>query len=97
MRASGFCHLNVVGTDELADASHGRHLAHFGHGRQAARELGYDFFFVAAQHVDVDFGFTKLDAQSAQVAHFIHDSGHVQQRLAGNMQPTFRQTPASWA
>ena len=74
----------MVRTHKLADAAHGRHLAHFGHGGQAAGELANDLFLVAAQHVDADFWRAKLDAQSAKMAHFVHHGGHVQERLAGD-------------
>ena len=75
--AAGFFNLNMVGTDEGTVAAHDGDLAHLGHGGQAAGEFGDDFFFVAAQLVDVDHRFAKVHAQVAQVGHFVHDGGHV--------------------
>jgi hypothetical protein len=42
-------------------------------------------------------GTPKVHAEVAQVADLVHHGGHVQQRLADGMQPTFRQTPPSVA
>jgi hypothetical protein len=79
--AGGFFHFQMVGTDEMAVAAHGGHLAHLGHGGQAAGELANDLFLVAAQLVDVDHGYAEVHAQVGQVAHLVHHGGHVQQRL----------------
>jgi len=54
--------------------------AHF----QTAGEFGDDLFFVAAQFVDVDHRLAKVHTQIAQVCHFVHHGGHVQQCLAGD-------------
>jgi hypothetical protein len=45
-----------------AVAAHRGHLAHLGHLGQAAGEFADDFFFVAAQRVDIDSGRAKVDA-----------------------------------
>jgi hypothetical protein len=68
----------------VAVAAHGGDLAHLGHGSQAAGQLANDLFFVAAQLVDVDHGCAKVHAQVGHVADFVHDGGHVQQRLGGD-------------
>ncbi len=83
-RAGGFFHFQVVGAHKRAVAAHGGDLAHFGHGGQAAGQLADDLFFVAAQLVNVDHGCAKVHTQVGHMADFIHDGGHVQQRLAGN-------------
>jgi hypothetical protein len=70
-RAGGFFDLHMVGTDEGTITTHHGDLAHLGHGRQAAGELGNHFFLVATQGVHIDHRFAKVHAQSAQVAHFI--------------------------
>jgi hypothetical protein len=79
--AAGFFHFHVVGTHKRAVAAHGGHLAHLGHGGQAAGQLADDLFFVAAQLVNVDHGCAKVHAQVGHVADFVHDGCHVQQCL----------------
>jgi hypothetical protein len=44
-----------LAADKRAIAAHGGDFAHLGHRGQAASQLANDFFFVAAQLVDVDY------------------------------------------
>jgi len=46
--------------------------------------LPMTLFLVAAQLVDVDHGRAEVHAQVGHVADFVHDRGHVQQRLGRN-------------
>jgi hypothetical protein len=75
----------VVGSHKVAVAAHGGHLAHLGHGGQAAGELADDLFLVAAQLVHVDLGRAEVDAQvGRQVLTPRPSRRHVQQRLGGD-------------
>ena len=90
--AGGLRHFKVVGTHELAQATHGGDLAHLGHGRQAAGEFANDFFFVAAQLVDVDGGRAEVHTEVGHVATSSITAATCSKALEG-MQPTFRHTP----
>jgi hypothetical protein len=90
--AGGFFHFQVVGADKVAVAAHGGHLAHLGHGGQAAGELADDLFFVAAQLVDVDHGAPKSTPRSAMWLTSSMTAATCSSALEG-MQPTFRHTP----
>jgi hypothetical protein len=94
--AGGFFHLEVVGTDKGAVAAHGGHLAHLGHGGQAAGELADDLFLVAAQLVDVDLGRAKVHPRSPRWLTSSITAATCSSALLG-MQPTFRHTPPSVA
>ena len=82
--AGGLRHFEVVGTHELAQAAHGGDLAHLGHGRQAACEFADDFFFVAAQLVDVDHRLAEVHTEVGHVADFVHHRCDVQQGFGRN-------------
>ena len=74
----------MVGRHKLRIATNHIHFACLGHARQTACEFAYDFFFVATQHVDVDFRLGKLDAIGSQVFDFINHRRIVQQGFGWN-------------
>ena len=55
------------------------HFTAFCHTCQTSSQAGNHAFFVAAQHVDVEFRLGVFDAVGSQVAHFINNGSVVQQ------------------
>ena len=84
LRAVGERHFDMVRAHKLPFALNHIHLAGFGHAGQAAGELADHFFFISAQHIDIQLGLGVFDAVGRQMAYFVNHIGIVQQGFGGN-------------
>ena len=71
----------MIGIQKLANTAHHIHLAHFGHGGEAAGQFTDDFIFPAAQFIQINLGLAKSNAVGCECAGFIGNGGDVKQRF----------------
>ena len=74
----------MVGIQKLTKALNQIYFAGFSHAAQTGSQLADDFFFVTAQHIDIDFRLRIRNTVGFQMAYFINHRRIVQQGFRRN-------------